>query len=65
MFMVSKAPSVRPSENIQAARHEPRGFLDESNLTSSVFNVGSHEGSAHVSLGCGNRWMFQDLVDTL
>ena len=63
--MVSKTCPVRLSENIRAARHKPRKFLDESNLTSSVFNVGSHEESAHVSLGCANRRMFQDLVDAL
>ena len=57
--------SVQLSENIRATRHKPRGFLDESNLTSSVFNVGSHEESEHVSLGCANRRMFQDLVDAL
>ena len=57
--------SVQLSENIRATRHKPRGFLDEYNLASSVFNVGSHEESAHVSLGCANRRMFQDLVDAL
>ena len=63
--MVSKAFPVQLSGNIRAARHKPRGFLDESNLTSFVFKVGSHEESAHVSLGYTSRWMFQDLVVAL
>ena len=63
--MTSKTFSVQFSENIWTARHKPCGFLDETNLASSVLNVCGHEESAHVSLGCPDCRMFHDFVDAI
>ena len=62
--MVSNACSVQLNEHIRTARHKPCLFLDKSNLTSSVLNVGGHEESAHVSLGAYRR-VREDLIYAL
>ena len=64
VFMASKTFSVQFSENIRTARHKPCGFLTGP-TSPPVLNVCGHEESAHVSLGCPNCRMFQDLVDAL